>query len=48
MGLFSSTIGLAGAIDLGGATYGLCLIALLFLPETKGQALDDNLAPALA
>jgi predicted MFS family arabinose efflux permease len=48
MGLLSSTIGLGGALDVGGATYVLCLIALLFLPETLGKNLGENAAAAPA
>lgn len=39
IGLLSATIGLGGAIGFGAFAYGLCLIALLFLPETKGKHL---------
>src|SRR5262249_14329842 len=45
VGFLASTIGLPGAIDVAGATAGLVLIALLFLPETKGKN-PDNHAPA--
>ena len=37
IGALSAAIGLAGAIAFGTSAYGLCLLALLFLPETKGK-----------
>lgn len=37
IGALSATIGLAGAVAFGASAYGLCLIALLFLPETRGK-----------
>jgi MFS family permease len=48
VGILASTVGLPGAIDVAGATAGLVLIALLFLPETKGKNLDDDAAAAPA
>jgi hypothetical protein len=48
VGLVVSNVGLGGAIDLAGATYLLCLIALLFLPETKGKNLDAEAEAAPA
>ena len=39
IGYLSSSIGLAGAIGFGAIGYGLCLIALVFLPETRGKEL---------
>lgn len=39
IGILSVTIGLAGAIGFGALSYALCLIALVFLPETKGKQL---------
>jgi len=39
IGYLSITIGLAGAVGFGALAYALCLIALVFLPETKGKAL---------
>ena len=39
IGFLSASIGLAGAIGFGAVGYGLCLIALLFLPETRGKSL---------
>jgi MFS family permease len=39
IGVLSVSIGLAGAIGFGAVGYGLCLIALLFLPETRGKEL---------
>ncbi len=39
IGILSATIGLGGAIGFGALGYGLCLIALLFLPETRGKHL---------
>ena len=38
VGFLSLTIGLGGAEAFGAIAYGLCLIALLFLPETRGKA----------
>lgn len=37
VGFLSVTIGLGGAVAFGAIAYGLCLIALLFLPETRGK-----------
>lgn len=37
IGVLSASIGLGGAIGFGALAYALCLIALLFLPETKGK-----------
>jgi MFS family permease len=39
IGFLSASIGLAGAIGFGAIGYGLCLLALLFLPETRGKQL---------
>ena len=39
IGFLSASIGLAGAIGFGAVGYGLCLLALLFLPETRGKSL---------
>jgi MFS family permease len=39
IGYLSASIGLAGAIGFGAVGYGLALIALLFLPETRGKQL---------
>ena len=39
IGILSASIGLGGAIGFGALGYGLCLIALLFLPETRGKIL---------
>jgi MFS family permease len=39
IGLLSVAVGLAGAIGFGALGYALCLLALLFLPETKGKHL---------
>ncbi len=39
IGALSASLRLAGAIAFGAAAYGLCLIALVFLPETKGKQL---------
>jgi len=39
IGILSATIGLGGAIGFGAFGYALCLIALLFLPETRGKHL---------
>ena len=38
VGFLSVSIGLAGAVAFGALAYGLCLLALIFLPETKGKA----------
>jgi len=38
VGFLSVSIGLAGAVAFGALAYGLCLVALIFLPETKGKA----------
>ncbi len=39
IGYLSLTIGLGGAVGFGALAYALCLIALVFLPETKGKQL---------
>jgi MFS family permease len=39
IGFLSTAIGLAGAIGFGAVGYALCLVALLFLPETRGKQL---------
>jgi hypothetical protein len=39
IGLLSESIGLTAAIALGAAAYGLSLVALLVLPETRGRRL---------
>ncbi len=39
IGILSASIGLGGAIGFGAFGYALCLIALLFLPETRGKHL---------
>jgi hypothetical protein len=39
IGFLSLSIGLAGAIGFGAVGYALCLVALLFLPETRGKEL---------
>jgi MFS family permease len=39
IGVLSASIGLGGAIGFGALGYALCLIALLFLPETRGKRL---------
>jgi MFS family permease len=39
IGFLSGTLGLGGAIAFGAAAYGLCLVALVFLPETRGKQL---------
>lgn len=48
VGLIAGRAGLGRAIHLAGASYGFCLIALLFLPETRGKKFDDDDAAALA
>jgi MFS family permease len=37
IGVLSLTIGLAGAIGFGALGYGVCVLSLLFLPETRGK-----------
>ncbi len=39
IGILSASIGLGGAIGFGALGYALCLLALLFLPETRGKRL---------
>jgi len=39
IGFLSGSVGLAGAIGFGALGYVLCLVALLFLPETRGKQL---------
>jgi MFS family permease len=39
IGILSAFIGLGGAIAFGALGYALCLLALLFLPETRGKEL---------
>jgi MFS family permease len=39
VGFLSTSIGLGGAIGFGALAYGLCIIALIFLPETQGKEL---------
>ncbi|WP_338178229.1 MFS transporter [Candidatus Dormiibacter inghamiae] len=39
IGFLSASAGLSGAIAFGAGAYALCLVALLFLPETKGREL---------
>lgn len=39
IGFLSAAVGLAGAIAFGAFGYGLCLISLIFLRETRGKAL---------
>ncbi|QBD78312.1 MFS transporter [Ktedonosporobacter rubrisoli] len=41
IGFLSATIGLAGAVGFGALAYALCIVALFFLPETKGQPLES-------
>lgn len=41
IGILSAAMGLAAAIPFGAAAYGLCLIALLFLPETRGKQFES-------
>lgn len=43
VGISSTSIGLGGAIGFGVLGYALCLLALLFLPETRGIRLEDAL-----
>lgn len=37
IGFLAASMGLAAAIPFGAAAYGLCLVALVFLPETRGK-----------
>ncbi len=39
IGILSTSIGLGGAIGFGALGYALCLLALIFLPETRGKEL---------
>jgi MFS family permease len=39
IGVLSTKAGLGGAIAFGAAAYALCVVALLFLPETRGKRL---------
>jgi MFS family permease len=39
IGYLSASIGLAGAVGFGALAYALCIIALIFLPETRGKQL---------
>jgi MFS family permease len=41
IGVVAARTGLSQALALAATSYGLCLIALLFLPETRGKQLDD-------
>lgn len=41
IGVVAARTGLSEALALAATSYGLCLIALLFLPETRGKLLDD-------
>ncbi len=43
IGLLSTRVGLAGAIGFGALGYALCVLALLFLPETKGRVLGSSI-----
>lgn len=40
VGALAESLGLAGGLAFGAAAYGLCLVALAFLPETRGASLD--------
>jgi MFS family permease len=39
IGFLSGSFGLGGAIAFGAAAYALCVVSLLFLPETRGKVL---------
>ncbi|HLZ58352.1 MAG TPA: MFS transporter [Ktedonosporobacter sp.] len=41
IGILSVSIGLGGAIGFGALGYALCLLALIFLPETRGKQLGS-------
>ena len=40
IGVAAARVGLSDALALAATSYGLCLIALLFLPETRGKPLS--------
>ena len=39
IGVAAAQVGLSEALALAATSYGLCLVALLFLPETRGKQL---------
>jgi hypothetical protein len=39
IGVAAARVGLSDALALAALSYGLCLVALLFLPETRGKQL---------
>jgi hypothetical protein len=39
IGVAAARVGLSDALALAATSYGLCLVALLFLPETRGKHL---------
>jgi MFS family permease len=41
IGVAAARVGLSDALAMAATSYGLCLIALLFLPETRGKQLTD-------
>ena len=41
IGVAAARVGLSDALALAATSYGLCLVALLFLPETRGRQLTD-------
>ena len=41
IGVAATRVGLSEALALAATSYGLCLVALLFLPETRGRQLAD-------
>jgi MFS family permease len=41
IGVAAARVGLSDALALAATSYGFCLIALLFLPETRGKQLTD-------
>ena len=40
IGVAAARVGLSDALALAATSYGLCLVALLFLPETRGKHLS--------
>jgi MFS family permease len=41
IGVAAARVGLSDALALAATSYGLCLVALLFLPETRGRQLTE-------
>jgi hypothetical protein len=44
IGAAAARVGLPNALALAATSYGLCLVALLFLPETRGKHLTGELS----